>query len=485
LRKEQEYMTSHQPKIILFYGVVGLCLFLSGCSQWDIESYHSAIARDEVDDVERLLDKGVDVESKNLQLRTALHEAATKPRTDLVRVLLDRGAQIEAKDRYGFTPLHYSAMHDRLETTKLLIEAGADINALNMYDWAPLHTASFRGSQAVTELLLTNKVDIDAKSKDGDTPLHLAAESGHVAIVRLLLADGVKVDAQTESGQTPLHLAVIKGHNDVAEILLEKNANVNVVNKEGKTALHEAVSTKRYEVTGAAMYETMSGQTVTDHRGAYRFKADPRIIRLLIDKGADINARDNKGRTPITTAKENGLGEIAGLMVDGVNRYAGQEQTRLEELQAVAWEDAVKQDSINAFVDFHRRFGTKASEVRERILSLVSNIEVNTEANELAHHVPALLSGEKIVTELMPEARQGDGNKYIYTWRKVVFVWKCGWITYVAFPDNDAPLEFEVSFVRGIPLVVPPLPLKYCSGKGVVLVIDSQKNKTTVYKFGG
>jgi hypothetical protein len=104
-----------------------------------------------------------------------------------VRKLLEKGANVNAKDIYGWTPLHAAASSGHVDVVTLLIEKGADVNAKEIfYGWTPLHWAIINGYVDVARLLIEKGADPNLRNRDGKTPIDLAREKGYMDIVRLL-----------------------------------------------------------------------------------------------------------------------------------------------------------------------------------------------------------------------------------------------------------------------------------------------------------
>ena len=86
--------------------------------------------------------------------------------------------------------------------------------------------------------MLDKGAQLEAKNSNGSTPLHHAAAKGHVEIVRLLCDRGADVEARSDNGYRPLHVAAWKGHISVVkELIEERNAEINARNNSGRTAL--------------------------------------------------------------------------------------------------------------------------------------------------------------------------------------------------------------------------------------------------------
>ena len=108
------------------------------------------------------------------------------------------------------------------------------------------------------------------------TALHWAAKDGYIESVVALLDEGlIPIDAQDENGDTPLHLATMEklDNSDVVDLLLDRGASVKVRNNKGETALHAATSIN-----------------------------DPDIILALIRKKADVDAEEKRGFMPLHMA---------------------------------------------------------------------------------------------------------------------------------------------------------------------------------------
>jgi YD repeat-containing protein len=101
---------------------------------------HTAAFRNDVAEMQRLLDQGADVDAIDSSSRTALMLAASTGRSKAVQFLLEHGASTKTRDREGNTPLHQAASGSgNAEVLRLLLNAGADVRASNNYGRTPLH----------------------------------------------------------------------------------------------------------------------------------------------------------------------------------------------------------------------------------------------------------------------------------------------------------------------------------------------------------
>uniref|UniRef100_A0A7S0GNU7 Uncharacterized protein n=1 Tax=Amorphochlora amoebiformis TaxID=1561963 RepID=A0A7S0GNU7_9EUKA len=153
-----------------------------------------------------------------------------------------------------------------------------------------LHTACRYNRAGVARLLIDAKATIDARDQDDRTPLHTACSNGNDEITRLLVYSKAKLEATERfRGMTPLLLACWKGRLAVVEYLMEAKANVRAVNGLGYGSLHCAVLRNEF----------------------------PMVWHLLVNGGKviDVDAVNNKGRTPLHIACSKGNLEIAKLLV--------------------------------------------------------------------------------------------------------------------------------------------------------------------------
>lgn len=187
---------------------------------------------------------------------TDLHKAADECDLEKGRAAVDalstatKDEEINRLDREGYTPLAYAARGGCIELVKLLIDKGAAADAMDDHTrWTPLLQATDQRHAEVARYLLAHGANVNVKAGFGQTPL-TAAILGSVfsygpkgdrdQTIQALLVSGADVNLQGQFSWTPLMTAVLRGDADLARLLINKGADLAAKDEVGKTALDYA-----------------------------------------------------------------------------------------------------------------------------------------------------------------------------------------------------------------------------------------------------
>ncbi len=202
---------------------IGFMIFYSSSvfanHQEQIDALYTAIMENKINEVQKLLKEGVDVnaESDAVDRETPLHLAVEKGHLDIVTLLLEHGANIEARydgDPFdGYSPLSIAVLKGHLDIAKLLLDHGANTETRDICNGTPLHHTAHCWGHLVdhAKLLLDRGAHVDAQDCYGNTTMHFAAGNDNLLVIQVLIAYGAKIDISNAMGQTPLDYAYTDG----------------------------------------------------------------------------------------------------------------------------------------------------------------------------------------------------------------------------------------------------------------------------------
>lgn len=280
----------------------------------------------------------------------------------------------------GFTPLLFAARSGSVESGQILLDAGAHVNDATPSGWTPLLLASASGHQALSVLLVERGADPNARDPFGITALHYAVQEGlsglscsylpsdaaweHLDmhdLIRALLGHGAAPDARITSGfphfdylpyargcvppgrypqvllggATPFLLASAAGDPEAMRLLLDGHANPTLATDERVTPLmvaagvgrrrdrtepemRRATDAVRFLLERGADPNAVEAFGRTALHGAANTGADS-TIQLLVDRHANLEAKDKYAETPLSIAQADRSGVVAGAV--GANRF--------------------------------------------------------------------------------------------------------------------------------------------------------------------
>lgn len=244
-----------------------------------------------------------------------------------VKELVASGVNIHDRDSNNRTAIYYAALNCNLDIVEYLLDMGAYVNNIvcdgtlldnnkhSLDHERLLHLAAEKGKLSIIKYLIQRRenakhphldVSIDAKGLNNEeTALHYAVSYRHIDIVKWLIDKGANVEAKDKSGNTPFHLVgrfdsiTIRAiHNDPSIKLENKNIEIMKCLKEAKADINAKDGT---------------GKTIL-HLTVIESKWHQDEVEWLLNNGADKNAKDKNGRTPIFFAIQNDHCDIFKLL---------------------------------------------------------------------------------------------------------------------------------------------------------------------------
>ncbi len=234
---------------------------------------------------------------------------------------IKKGEMVNRKDKNGFTPLHYAAWMGHTDSVHTLINHGAYVNVMNTMGETPISMAAAAGQENAVRLLLAKGARIASRGSPARyglskaTLLHLAAKNlSGMAI--LLIVDqyyryGINVDVQDDLGDTPLCYAANGNNLSAVKLLVESFANVNA--KCNPLELAASVGNRDmiiYLTRRGAKIQNPNKLLLAAAAGGQKW-----LLDILLEEGANINARSFSGDGIVTGAVLGGHPELIPYLV--------------------------------------------------------------------------------------------------------------------------------------------------------------------------
>jgi ankyrin repeat protein len=268
---------------------------------------------------------------------TALHWAVQNGNVEIVDLLIRSGAKVAALNRYGVTSLSVACTTGNAAVVERLLAAGADPNGAYDDGETPLMTAARTGSAETIKALIAHGANVKVRERrKGQTALMWAAAENNVGAIRALVEAGADVNERSTGGSfTPFLFAVRAGHIDAARALIDAGVDVNQSLTDGTSALVLAVVNAHYELAAALLDKGANPNADTQgwtalhqiawsrrHNAGFNLPGPVAtggldsldLVRKLVQKGANVNARLTKEPRDGNRNQLNRIGSTAFLM---------------------------------------------------------------------------------------------------------------------------------------------------------------------------
>lgn len=308
--------------------------------------YFEAAATSNIEDMQRLIDEGLDTDVEGNHGITALWVAAGSPfgtnatkylifldsvnvnkastldgtsalinavqhkNSSAALALLGAGANPNQPNHLNQTPMHHARS---AEIIVALLDAGADVRVSDVNGWTCLHRiCGLRGNYWLSDVfqrLMDGGLSVNSLTNEGQSVLHVLSKSwAEESALKLCLEAGADVNLQDCKGQSPLHISAKGWGHRICEFLIENGANTNLQDNDQRSPLHLAALSN-----GAVQPLLNAGADLDlldkDGRTALHLAAlrgNSGVLLNLYEHGASVKIRDAGGKTALDLAEESG-----------------------------------------------------------------------------------------------------------------------------------------------------------------------------------
>ena len=301
-------LQASSKKTKLTPGMTGQALLLA------IQNRHSEAAN-------LLIDTGEGLFYTDSENATVLHWAAKMGQASICQRLLDKRVPLDAKDLDDQTALDWAIKGDDERTINILLKGGKNYTRQETANLQSLHFSARTGDIGMIKEFHKQGSSLEARDDKGQTVLFHAVKGKQHAVIEWLTGKGqANVQAVDKQGLTALHVAAQVSDVKSAEILLEHNANVNALSSHNLTPLHCIPHSEGARVLillhekGADINAFDKDKNRIVHKAASRGDSASLLFKVASDLGADLKVPGAQGNTPAHHAADSGSKIILGLL---------------------------------------------------------------------------------------------------------------------------------------------------------------------------
>lgn len=303
---------------------------------------------------------------------------------EAAKLLISSRADVNGGDKDGNSPLHEASRYNWLEVVELLISSKAEVNQRNAVGWTPLHEASRLGLLEVSSLLINSKAEVNLAGEMTGSPLLFAIRdkglipyhrNTSIKMETLLISRKADVNQVIKKGlnggQSPLYVACKNRDTEAVRLLLEHDVNVNQVTEYyGTSPLLEIIGRHMYYIREKAQgFKTYSHRLNEDRCQV--------IERLLLDHDANVNQADKEGMSPLHFAIEGADSTLVKLLLSkgaDVNAAAENEKTPFTYLFNLP--PQYREEILKAFMTSMRPIENVSDKQAKEVMDLLKKCEL-------------------------------------------------------------------------------------------------------------
>ncbi|XP_044598811.1 serine/threonine-protein phosphatase 6 regulatory ankyrin repeat subunit B-like [Cotesia glomerata] len=293
------------------------------------------------------------------EVDTPLHLAVDSGRKDIAELLVSRGAKTDVRETNGWTPLHIAVQKNNEEIAEILLTYGADpnvdCNSADYGGYTPLHFACDLGNEGMIQVLLNDsRTNVNALTKKNQSALDFAISKGFQNIIIKLLDRGSNIFIQGSVRKTILDLAVEKGWEKIVDHIIKHCVDCNNGSSIYSTAdensdaklkkklkiklgytfkeildrmvfhlIYIAADKNYWSMCDNFLKYTIAinkiSNLVTSHGFTLLHKSvinkQEKIVERLIKYGANVQGKDEHGKSPLSIAIDNDSGQLTALLL--------------------------------------------------------------------------------------------------------------------------------------------------------------------------
>lgn len=272
------------------------CSLVIAAVLWCVASHQAIAARSVDKKICREIAQGyaqIKTGASTVERSRTLFSAASRGCEKLALQVIADGGSLRSRNRSGLMPLSVAAAEGWIALVRLFLDRDAPIDARGVFGSTALFRAAAADRLDVVRELVERGADVHIRGRKANTVISAAAYMGNPEMVSLLLKKGADPLLVDQFGKSAMCYAAGRGFDDVVSVLLDGGVDVNARYGNGLSAL-----------MWAAGHSVDAGNN-----------SAIRVIKLVTARGAQIDARDNRGRTALMIAAELGYEEVVDALL--------------------------------------------------------------------------------------------------------------------------------------------------------------------------
>ncbi|KAL8853671.1 MAG: hypothetical protein Q9221_001482 [Calogaya cf. arnoldii] len=233
-----------------------------------------------------------------------IREAVAQGHTEVVKILVEH---YEVSDETKLSQyLYIASSKGHAQIVGFLLDRGINVDAVGGKQGTALQIAALEGHKGIVQLLVSKHASTKVVSARFGTPLSAAAEKGHERTFQMLLSAGASINGEGGWYAYPLISATVGQNDTIIQILLNKGANVNLSGGRHVCALMAAAALGKLALNDKGA-DALHSASCAGHLD---------VVCLLLENGADVNAKGGKNRNALNAASSGGFTEIVDVLLD-------------------------------------------------------------------------------------------------------------------------------------------------------------------------